>query len=185
MRRREFLRIGGAGCLGLATAPSLASGALLEPPTATATYRAPGAGQAVDARRLGTGLSELAGAWIRVTILGLAAEVHPVTDRAALDVVFPSGPGGSFAPGGANGEGIRVQAWAMRAAGLTGRPASVRLRVPLTEEGLRLEPSWNERVFPVRLSLGREPGAAKLRFGEYQLSAGPSPGIRLSIEADG
>jgi hypothetical protein len=177
MRRREFLRIGGAGCLGLAAAPRLTSGAWLEPPTAMAAYRAPGVEGVVDARRLSGGLSGLAGGSVRVTVHGLAAEARTITDCAALDVVFPVG-------GGAGDEGVRVQAWAMRAAGLTGQPAAVTLRVPVSEEGLRLEPSWNERVFPVRLSIGRESNAPKLRFGDYHLSAGRSPGIRLSIEPD-
>jgi hypothetical protein len=174
MRRREFLKIGGVGGLGLTVGSQVALSALLDPPPASAAFRAHDAAVSMDARRLEAGQAELVGTTVCVTVFGLAPESPHVTERIALDVLFPSGSSGSA--------DLRVHAWAMRAAGETGRPAATHLRVPVTEQGLRLEPSWNECVFPVQLSVGRAPGTPKLRFGDYRLSAGPAPGILVSVD---
>jgi len=177
MQRRDFLRLGGATCAGLALDSAMPVRELLRDllrgPSASVRYAEDWDGVFVDAARFPHGDPELARTGVRLTILGLSAGQTDWPGRAALDVFFPQH--GWQAPfhawshdGGANGGSARENSFV----------------VPVDDAGrLQLEPRWNELAFPVALMAGSEPGLPKLMSGVYLFSAAGAPPLLAAIDS--
>jgi len=181
MKRRDFLRLSGAGCAALAASGSASARALIAGSPARVTYRPTWAALEIDATRLARGDAETLRHGARLMVFGLAPDHTGSRGRAALDVHFPQGGWPR------DGWQARFCSWAQADAGVCGEPGVASFVLPLDAAGrATLEPSWEGVGFPVSLTTGSEIDLPKLRVGIYLFSASSAAPIVATVSpADG
>ncbi len=175
MRRREFVALGSATLLS-SLIPSRSARAAVtadrpaEPTTLPIAYGA-GPGSALVPAASVSADRSLLGRQVDLTVLGAFSEVERLSFRIVFD----------------DASGVEYPAWSFARRGGSPNPSpSVRLRVPVSQSGLKFAGEFARsqpalRLFPdesgrgarpaqpfaARLSLGNEAGQAQLRRGVY------------------